>query len=191
MAEYEEITLADLQDDDTAALLEEVANEDVIKSGRYLAKVRRIYLRQNADDADFDAGRQVASMNIQLYEQDGITEVGRTYVKVSHQARHTRTGRIDGKTRLFAKLAQALGLGGDATAADVYEAAQQQMFGVTVQETYVVSADDLYPDHSDRQPNERGDVWVSLDADDDEARKHYVSAGYEARVQVRNILPID
>lgn len=187
MSEATELTLEDLHNATSSELTAAAAAESRIKSGSYLAKATKVFLRRNADDADFDAGRATANFALQLYEADATTKVGQLYLKASWEPRYNKADKLDNPSKRFTELRKALGVTTN-NPADVVEAAQQQMFGVRVRETVQVSSDDLHDIHADKAPTADGMVWVDIRADDDtDVFEHYSDLGYESKSMIDRV----
>lgn len=180
-----QISLDDLHADGIKESLVAMAADKVTPGGTYLAKGLGAMVFENAD------GRQVVSLNVQVYNEDG-REIKRIRVKVSPQARFA-FGRVDKPTRLYLALAKAVEA--DPTSpAEVFTLANSSFFKVSFTDAYAVKEENLHADHNDKTANASGDVWITLTGKGDEAvehRMHYLAAGYEPIYLTNNIFPED
>ena len=189
MPDFTEVSMDELHSLTSADLMTQAANEKVIKTGKYLAVAAKYYAKRNSDTAEFNAGRIMVSVLVNLFNPDDpFTDLGSTYINTSPEPRNGKNGKLDGPSSRYAELAKAIGENGAQPTA-TYEAALQTAFMVKIRESYRVDEDELAPAHADARVND-GIAWVTVDADDSSSRDHYLELGLEPRVQVDRIYKV-
>lgn len=183
----DETTLADHHASTSAALMKAALEEKLIRSGKYITKVKAKYDKTGADDAEYDAGRRTVSLAVEFSTvADPATVIGRTFIKTSPEARYTKKGTLDNAANRYVELAKSIGVSGN-DADETYEKADQVAFMTKVREVYRVPADELHESHADARVNDSGEAWITLEPEADEAREYYTSLGLEPSVMVDRI----
>lgn len=192
-------SLDELHEQTTKQLMAAYTEENMTYSGSYLTQVRSITEKRNADDAEYDAGRQVYNLAVTYLDvDDPTTRCGTGFIKASPELRYTASGRLDNASKRFAELAKAVLssvefkqlLQGTLTAAQVFEKVQQSMFMTKVRESYMVTEDELHSSHANARINPFGDAWVTLAEEDTDERDHYLSLGLEPKIMVDRIYKV-
>lgn len=186
MSEATELTMEDLHNATSAEVAAAAAAEDRIPAGNYLAKTTAVFAKRNPDDAEYNAGRSVASLAVELLDpNDPTSRIGKTFLQVSWEPRYNQSGKLDNAARRYTELQKALGISGNP--GEVLEAAKQQLFSIKVRESFKVPAEDLHESHLDARPGNDGEYWVNIPAGADDVYAHYADLGYDGRVMIDRV----
>lgn len=182
------LSMDDLHTATSAEINAAAAAEDRIETGTYLAKVNAIFPKRMADDAEYDAGRSLASLATDLYDpNDPSTRMGKLFLKVSWEPRYNRAGRLDNTARRYSELAKAVSAPRTASPGEVLDLARQQMFSIKVRETFQVSTQHLHDFHLGVQVGSDGMAWVVVPPGEPEMFDYYTDLGYEGRSMVDRV----
>lgn len=192
MANYVELTPEDLHTATSQEVQDIAAAEDRIPGGNYYGRVTKVVRKRINDDADFNAGRSLATLTTSIVAMDDPTAIlGIQFIDVSWEPRFRVDGQLDAPARRWVELVKALG----ARTADVNEVLDlvtQQLFSVKIRETFRVDGGDLLPVHAKSKIGPDGTAWVNVPNDDTggEVYEHYYDLGYESRTMIDRIFKV-
>jgi len=183
-----EVSMDDLFAQTSAQLLAEHTDENTVRTGKYITKVRGIY--EKVGDREYDEGRVYYNLGVSFFTEDDPThKVGDGFISTSLVPGHTRAGKLDGASNRAAELLKVLPER-PKSEAHFKQMVSAVVFMSRIREVYVVPEDELMPQHVDARVGDNGSAWITLDADDNEARAAYLGLGIEPRVQIDRIYPL-
>lgn len=189
MANYVELSPEDLHTATSREVQAIAATEDRIPGGNYYGRVTKVTLKRINDDAEFNAGRSLATLTTSIVAKDDPTTVlGTQFIDVSWEPRFRNDGQLDATARRWVELVKAL----SARAEDVngvLDLVTQQLFSVKIRETFRVDSGDLLPVHAKAKVGVDGTAWVNVPTDNTsvEVYEHYYDLGYESRAMIDRI----
>ena len=189
MANYVELTPEDLHTATSQEVQDIAAAEDRIPGGNYYGRVTKVTLKRINDDAEFNAGRSLATLTTSIVALNDPTAVlGTQFIDVSWEPRFRADGQLDATARRWVELVKALGARTE-DVNSVLNLTTQQLFCVKIRETFRVDDGDLLPVHAKAKVGNDGTAWVNVpvDATGDKVYEHYYDLGYESRTMIDRI----
>ena len=181
-----ELSLTDLQNENSTEISKAAVEESLLYTGRYTAIVQKVDIYQTSREDEINPDRRMARI-FAVMEQDGERK-GTASVRVSWQLRSTPSGRLDGPSRKYDQLRRALGYSPNTAVSEILEAVRDgAMFDVMIEEMYKVDVDDLHFSHDGHEPGADGQVWLTLKPGEREIRDFYIDRGYEPLTVVKRI----
>lgn len=190
MSEAVELTLEDLFSRTTEDLFQKAAEEDRLPTGKYITKISRSKIVKNGPDDEYNPDREIVLLSLDFYAEDGKTKVGSKLQGVSWEPRYTASDRLDGASKRYVELARLSGAEDVNNPGQVLSALGKMAFMTRIRETFIVEPDDLHATHLERDPNDSGQVWITLRPEEVEEHAHYVSFGYTPKALVDRFFPI-
>ena len=189
MSNYVELTPDDLHTATSKEVQAIAAAEDRIPGGNYYGRVTKVTLKRINDDAEFNAGRSLATLTTSIVAMDDPTTVlGTQFIDVSWEPRFRTDGQLDNPARRWVELVKALKAHNE-DVNGVLDLVIQQLFSVKLRESFSVDSGDLLPVHAKARVGADGTAWVNVPTDDTSAEiyEHYYDLGYESRAMIDRI----